>query len=112
MTIAERKAREAHDRENPWRPMHPLPPVGLIVDLLFDDWAGHHSPDGIQFFMDANGRWYRIKPERWIAEEPMNWRPSWVTLTPERRSVVRNRAGDKSCSAVAKPAAGEDNREL
>lgn len=92
MTIQERKDREAHDRENPWRAMYPLPPVGLIVDLLFDDMAGHHSPEGIHYFLDAKGHWYRIKPENRISENPMNWRPAYVVLTPERRQVVISRA--------------------
>ena len=92
MTIAERKAREAHDRENPWRPMHPLPPVGLVVNLLFDDMAGHHSPDGVQYFRDGHGRWYRMNPEGPVWGNPMNWRPAYVTLTRERQSVIKNRA--------------------
>lgn len=41
MTIKERQEREAHDRENPWRPMATAKADGLICDLLFDDMAGH-----------------------------------------------------------------------
>ena len=35
MTIAERKAKEAYDRENPWRPMKDAKADGTLCELLF-----------------------------------------------------------------------------
>lgn len=94
MTIKERQEREAHDRENPWRPMGTAPRgTGLICDLLFDDMAGHFAAEGLQFFLDADGNWYQIDPPRRVySPNPINWRPSYVRMTPERRSVVKKRA--------------------
>lgn len=92
MTIAERKAREEQDKLNPWRPMDQAKPDGLICDLLFDDMAGHHSPDGTHYFLAVSGDWYRIEPPAKIFLKPMNWRPAWVRLTPERQRVLRRRA--------------------
>ncbi|SCW39210.1 hypothetical protein SAMN02927900_01307 [Rhizobium mongolense subsp. loessense] len=95
MTIKERQEREAHDRENPWRPMSEAPRgTGLICDLLFDDMAGHYANEGLQYFLDANGDWYQIEPPKWIAHgpTPMNWRPSYVRMTPERRGIIKKRA--------------------
>ncbi|MBB3745016.1 hypothetical protein FHX10_004553 [Rhizobium sp. BK591] len=94
MTIKERQEREAHDRENPWRPMNTAPRgTGLICDLLFDDMMGHYPASGLQFFLDADGTWYQIIPERKIHfAQPINWRPSYVHVTPERRNLIKKRA--------------------
>lgn len=95
MTIKERQEREAHDRENPWRPMNTAPRgTGLICDLLFDDMAGHFATEGLQYFLDGDGRWYQIDPPKqvWFANAPINWRPSYVHMTPERRSLIKKRA--------------------
>ncbi len=89
MTIAERKARETHDRENPWRPMSEKPPVGLICDLLFDDMVGQFSTESVRFFFDDDGRWYRADAEGMPFSRPINWRPSYCFLTLERRSLFR-----------------------
>lgn len=93
MTIAERKAREAHDRENPWRPMSDRPPVGLICDLLFDDMVGHFCADRVRFFLDADGRWYPADSTSMPYANPINWRPAYCFLTPERRALLRKNAG-------------------
>ncbi|KAA0697430.1 hypothetical protein DTW90_18545 [Neorhizobium sp. P12A] len=95
MTIKERQEREAHDRENPWRPMNSAPKgTGLICDLLFDDIAGHYPTEGLQFFLDGEGIWHQIDPPRQVLyrANPINWRPSYVRLTPERRSIIKKRA--------------------
>lgn len=94
MTIADRKAREAHDRENPWRPMHEAKEDGLICNLLFDDMAGHHSPEDMKYFLHADGYWYRIDPPERIWRKPMNWRPAYVRMTPERRALIKKRYED------------------
>ncbi|MDX0716555.1 hypothetical protein GOL94_27575 [Sinorhizobium medicae] len=91
MTIAERKAREAHDRENPWRPMHEAKPDGLLCNLLFNDLGGYHSPEETKYFLDADGYWYRKEPPGRVYEKPMNWRPAYVRLTAEVRSTIKNR---------------------
>ncbi len=94
MTIKERQEREAHDRENPWRPMSTAPRgTGLICDLLFDDMVGHYAAEGLQFFRDANGDWYQIEPpKRVFAPTPINWRPSYVRMMIERRNLIKKRA--------------------
>ncbi|MGY5793681.1 hypothetical protein ACXHXM_26065 len=95
MTIKERQEREAHDRENPWRPMNTAPRgTGLICDLLFDDMAGHYATEGLQYFLDADGYWYQIEPPKkvYFCNAPINWRPSYVHMTPERRSLIKKRA--------------------
>ena len=94
MTIRERQEREAHDRENPWRPMNTAPRgTGLICDLLFDDMVGHFATEGLQFFLDADGTWYQIEPaKRASYPQPINWRPSYVRMTLERRNVIKKRA--------------------
>ncbi|MBB3385530.1 MULTISPECIES: hypothetical protein [unclassified Rhizobium] len=92
MTIRERQEREAHDRENPWRPMNTAPRgTGLICDLLFDDMVGHFAAEGLQFFCDANGHWYQIDSPKRVFR-PINWRPSYVRMTIERRNLIKSRA--------------------
>ena len=96
MTIAERKAREQRDRENPWRPMSTAKADGTICELLFQDMAGHHAEEDLTFFLDADGYWYRISPAARIYQAPMNWRPAYVKLTPERRSYLKRQATEGS----------------
>jgi len=93
MTIRERQEREAHDRENPWRPMNTAPRgTGLICDLLFNDMAGQFATEDLQFFRDADGRWYQIEPAKPVYSVPINWRPSYVHMTIERRNLIKKRA--------------------
>lgn len=92
MTIAERKAREAYDRENPWRPMQTAKPDGTICELLFNDMAGDYRLDEHRFFLDQDGHWYRLDPPTKIWAHPMNWRPAYVKLTPEKRALIKRRA--------------------
>jgi hypothetical protein len=94
MTIKERQQREAHDRENPWRPMGTAPRgTGLICDLLLNDMKGPFGAEGLQFFCDAGGEWFQIDPPKRLSfAQPINWRPSYVRLTPERRIVIKTRA--------------------
>jgi hypothetical protein len=67
--------------------------TGLVCDLLFDDMVGHFATNGLQFFRDADGSWFQIEPaKRGLYAGPINWRPSYVHMTPERRSLIRNRA--------------------
>ncbi|WP_322885216.1 hypothetical protein U8C32_02465 [Sinorhizobium medicae] len=91
MTIAERQAREAHDRENPWRPLHTAQAGGLICDLLFDDLGGHYPIEERHYFLDHDGEWYQLDPPRRVTIKPINWRPAHVKLTPERRAIIKRR---------------------
>lgn len=100
MTIAERQAREAYDRENPWRPMNTaVRGDGLICELLFNDMVGDYGTPGLQFFLDSDGEWYRIDPPGRVflfPSTPINWRPAYVRLKPERRNYLKRKAkGDK-----------------
>jgi hypothetical protein len=92
MTIAERKAREAYDRENPWRPMKDARPDGTLCELLFQDMVGSYDADDTQYFITASGDWYRLNPPTRVFNRTMNWRPARVKLTPERRAVVIRQA--------------------
>ncbi len=93
MTIAERKAREEHDRLNPWRPMRDARPDGTICDLLFNDMVGSYDADGARhYFLDASGKWFCIDPPERVFHSVMNWRPAWVRMTPERRTLIKTRA--------------------
>jgi hypothetical protein len=91
MTIAERKAREAYDAENPWRPMCEAKPDGTVCELLFADLAGNYDTDAYRYFFDPDGNWYRIDPPEMVYPwpSPMNWRPAYARLTPERRNYIR-----------------------
>ncbi|MER9252510.1 hypothetical protein NKI59_11955 [Mesorhizobium sp. M0598] len=94
MTIAERKAREQMDRENPWRPMNTAKPDGLICELLFNDLAGEFATDGSQYFLDSDRVWFRIDPPKSMGlnAQPINWRPAYARLTPERRAILKQRS--------------------
>jgi hypothetical protein len=94
MTIAERKGREAYDKINPWRPICEAKVDGTISELLFDDVVGHFDAEQRRYFLDADGCWYCIDEPGKAHKRPMNWRPAFVRLTPERRHIVkRNAAG-------------------
>ena len=89
MTIAERRAREAYDRENPWRPMCDARPDGTVCELLFCDLVGSFDADHRRYFLDPDGRWYQVDPPELVCATPMNWRPSYARLTVERRHYVK-----------------------
>ena len=92
MTIAERQAREAHDRENPWRKMNEQRRPGLICNLLLDDMAGHH---------DTEKRYVEIEPGKWwdidgsgagygyVGYHVIHWRAAYVCMTREKRSLIK-----------------------
>ncbi len=89
MTIAERKAREARDRENPWRSISSAKADGTICELRFNDMAGDFPVDH-HYFLDGDGVWYRISPpEKVFWPRPIEWRPAYVQLTPERRNYIK-----------------------
>jgi hypothetical protein len=62
VTIAERKAREAYDRLNPWRPMKEPRPDGTVCELLFSDIVGSFDADQRRYFLDTSGDWYSLDP--------------------------------------------------
>ncbi|MBN9079651.1 MAG: hypothetical protein BGN87_18370 [Rhizobiales bacterium 65-79] len=92
MTIAERKAREAYDLTNPWRPMCEAKPDGTVCELMFADLVGNYEADVFRYFLDHDGNWVRIDPPGRIYSAPMNWRPAFAKLTPERRHYLRKQA--------------------
>jgi hypothetical protein len=95
MTIAERKAREAYDSVNPWRPMREAKPDGTICELCFSDLVGTFEADRLRYFLDASGTWYCIDPPGSAYRTPTSWRPAWVKMTPERRNIIKRRAERK-----------------
>ena len=92
MTIAERRAREIYDRQNPWRPMCEAKPDGTVCELLFNDMVGCFDADPGRYFLDHDGRWYRIDPPRPCFHNPINWRPAFARLTPERRHYLKQKS--------------------
>jgi hypothetical protein len=92
MTIAERRAREEYNRLNPWRPMCGAEPDGTVCELLFCDLVGSFDADPRRYFLDHDGNWYRIDPPGQVYGTPMNWRPAFAKLTPERRHYLRKQA--------------------
>ncbi|PLT98059.1 hypothetical protein BMJ34_15695 [Sinorhizobium medicae] len=90
MTIAERKAREAHDRENPWRPMSEAR-EGIVCNLMFNDMAGHHPIEERTYFLDMDGHWYCIEEPDPLWSKPISWRPAYVHLRPTKKSEIKRR---------------------
>ncbi|KQT03195.1 MULTISPECIES: hypothetical protein [unclassified Rhizobium] len=88
MTIAERKAREAYDRANPWRPMSEAEADGTICELQFSDMVGSFDADSRRYFLTATGDWFQIDPPAQVYKPPMNWRPAQLKMSLERRAVV------------------------
>jgi hypothetical protein len=92
MTIAERRAREEYDRLNPWRPLCEAKPDDTVCELLFCDLVGSFDADPARYFLDFDGDWYRIDPPAVVFPPPMNWRPAFAKLTPERRHYLKKQA--------------------
>jgi len=91
MTIAERKAREAYDRENPWKPRTIATPSGIICERR-GSYFGAATDFGHQrFFLNDDGHWYKIEPpQRMSGWRFMEWRSTGTQLSEHRqRSVVR-----------------------
>lgn len=103
MTIAERKAREAYDLENPWRPLSEAISDGMICELRASDMTGLTDFGRSRFFLDQDGTWYRIEPpracNRWI-DHLTEFRPTGVKISTDRQASVisraENRAGEYS----------------
>lgn len=93
MTIAKRLAREAHDRENPWRPMSEAKPDGTVCELLLNDMVGCFDTEQHRYFLDHDGRWYRISPPGRLCHRPVNWRPAFAKLSLERRHFIKKSSG-------------------
>jgi hypothetical protein len=89
MTIAERQAREAHDRENPWRNMNEPRRPGLICNLQRNDMAGHFDPE--RLYVEIDGRFWDIESAFPVYEHVVHWRPAHVVMTPERQRVILRR---------------------
>lgn len=80
MTIAERKAREAYDHENPSRPITEAKRDGTICELLFNYMAGNFDAEAYRYLLDPGCDWYRIDPPARVYPwpSPMNWRPAFA----------------------------------
>lgn len=89
MTIAERQAREAHDRENPWRKMNEPRRPGLICNLMLADMAGHHDTE--KRYVEIDGLWYDVDAYGCIFHHVINWRAAYVTMSPEKRNLLKKR---------------------
>lgn len=56
-TIAERKARLAYDRENPWMPIMQAAPDGTVCELQFWDVMGNFDGGEHRFILVPRPRW-------------------------------------------------------
>lgn len=94
MTIAERKAREAYDRENPWLSISTAKPSGMICELRGSYFGGPVDYGKARFFLNDDGEWYQIEPARHMYRAGlMEYRPTGFTLSSDRqRSVIRRAA--------------------
>ncbi|WP_439618332.1 hypothetical protein [Shinella sp.] len=100
MTIAERKAKEAYDRVNPWRSMQEAKADGTICELLFSDMVGCFDAEQHRYFLDNSGDWYCIDPPGRVQRPATSWRPAWVKITPERRILIKTKSERKSSWAT------------
>lgn len=96
MTIAERKAREAYDREHPWLPIAKASrePEGTVCELRHSVADGGVDDFGsARFFLHNNGQWYRIDPagKQW-SSHLVEYRPTGELIGKGRRDLVLMRA--------------------
>lgn len=92
MNISERLAREAYDRLNPWRPMSDAKPDGTVCELQFNDMVGAFETDRLRYFLDHDGRWYRIDPPSPVYARAIGWRPACARLSSQRRHHIKQQA--------------------
>lgn len=92
MNVDDRRAREAYDRANPWRPMGEAKPDGTVCELLLNDMVGHFQASTDRYFLDGDGRWYRIDPPGVCCLSPINWRPAFARLSLERRHFIKQQS--------------------
>ena len=93
MTIAERKAREAYDRENPWRQIATITDdmIGMICELR-TSYHGTATDQGHRRFFNDRNDWHQIEPpaKLWTWSPIIEWRPTGTRLAEYRhRSVIR-----------------------
>ncbi|TIT64346.1 MAG: hypothetical protein E5W90_22870 [Mesorhizobium sp.] len=89
MTIAERRAREQSERENPWQPITNASPDGMICELRLANLADHGRA---RFFLHASG-WYRIEPpEPMQTSDVIEFRPTGTKLSAHRQASIVEKA--------------------
>lgn len=75
-TIAQRKARLAYDRENPWTPVSHAVIDGTVCELQFSDLVGNFNGGDRRFVLVVNPRW-NLKEWHCVDGSDMPWgRPS------------------------------------
>lgn len=96
MTIAERKAREAYDRVNPWRPIRQaideLP--GTVCELRFTDALGGVADFGLSRFFFEDDEWWCIAPAKTVSQRLVEYRPTGETISQGKRDLIMLRARD------------------
>ncbi len=97
MTIAERKAREAYDRANPWLPLSKMSPEfhGRVCELRMTMFSAPQEMGFRRYFFDGE-HWYQINPPRQLSpyEAVVEFRPRGPILPPARqRSVIEQSDG-------------------
>ncbi|PRD40438.1 hypothetical protein C5748_27045 [Phyllobacterium phragmitis] len=89
MPISERRAREAYDKLNPWRPRVEAVADGAICELQFNDMAGPFDGGEKRYFLDEGGDWYRISPPERVWPHPMCFRPAAGKLTSDQMHQIK-----------------------
>lgn len=97
-TIAERKARLAYDRANPWTPVSQAVIDGTVCELLFNDIAGNFDGGNRRFVFVKENRWGF---QRWVCVNdrytpscrPCGFRPTDHVLSKSELMKFARRAG-------------------
>lgn len=119
-TIAERKARIAFDKANPWRPVSEACVDGAVCELQFSDMVGHIDSGHRRFVLLGLDRWKRqvwwqINPVESVIARPMSFRENGAKVTEEKlrrlhRLADRNLIGGLRSVRPSEPAQQTQNR--
>lgn len=93
MTIAERKAREAYDRDHPWRSLNDVKAadIGMICEVRFSFHGAATEQGWRRYFTTGAGGWFQIDPPSRLRPWglPMDFRSTGVGLSESRiRSII------------------------
>ncbi|WP_273727492.1 hypothetical protein [Brucella gallinifaecis] len=97
-TIAERKARLAYDRENPWQPIIRAKLDGSVCELQFCDMVGNFNGGRNRYVFTVYPRynwkrWLCVNKPGWAPFDPCGFRMTDEILTNEEIAALRRKAG-------------------
>ncbi len=95
MTIAERRAKEAYDREHPWRSIAHAGPddVGMVCEARFS-FHGAATEQGRRRYFTNGEHWFQISPPYQFPSWglPMDFRSTGYRLSERRMRWIIARA--------------------